>query len=104
MLCGDAAAVAAADSQFGDVCRDDRCRPWIPVCVKVVNDIKTASAGLKDLEAIEAKLQKVCAKASTTQEKKMVRALLAPRGIVAYNTFSRRCLRPSAALPAVLLH
>lgn len=45
------------------------------VCIKVVNDIKTAAAGKKNLEEIEGILQKVCTKAATPQEKKLVRLL-----------------------------
>jgi hypothetical protein len=44
----------------------------LPVCMKVINDIKEASKGLKDLEAIEGKLQTVCSKLKTPQEKKLV--------------------------------
>lgn len=44
------------------------------VCIKVINDIKEASKGLKDLEAIEGKLQTVCSKVTDVKDKKLVRA------------------------------
>ena len=70
-----------------------------PVCIKVINDIKAASAGKKALEDIETSLQKVCSKAATTQEKKLVR-----RGVefeLLHNSLIRVRLCVS---PAVLLH
>lgn len=41
------------------------------VCIKVVNDIKTASKGLTQLEEIETVLQKTCAKKTDPAEKKL---------------------------------
>ena len=45
----------------------------LPVCIKVVNDIITASKDLKKIEDIEGALQKVCAKKTDAAEKKLVR-------------------------------
>lgn len=62
----------------------------LPVCIKVINNIKEASKGVKDLEAIEGKLQSVCSKLTTPQEKKLVRSYgVCTRGSFGMAPFSR---------------
>lgn len=53
----------------------------LPVCIKVINDIKEAAGSEKNLEKIEGVLQRVCAGVTTTQEKKLVRSFDLPRGM-----------------------